>query len=105
VSFWGNVLLTILLKLIPKSYFLRNLTLYQKKKLNLAWQCVPAFPSDNEKHKNRKILSKPAWAKQPRSYFKNNQRISAGGIAQVKEHVPSKCKNSEFKSQYGKSLL
>jgi hypothetical protein len=104
VSLWGKVLLTILLKLIPKSYFLRNLTFYpKKKKLNLAWQCVPAFPSDNEKHKNRKIVSKPDWAKHARSYFKNNQRVKCWRYSS--SDLPSKCKNREFKPQYTKPLL
>jgi hypothetical protein len=35
---------------------------------------VPAIPSDNEKHKNKKIVFRPAWAKIARPYFKNNQR-------------------------------
>jgi alpha-N-acetylglucosamine transferase len=68
------MLLKIWLKLIPKLISLK-IQLFIQKMLNLAWQCVPAFPSDNEKHKNRKIVSKPAWAKQAIPYFKDKQRV------------------------------
>jgi hypothetical protein len=36
----------------------------------MAWQHVLAIPSDNEKHKNRKIVLRTAWAKKARRYFK-----------------------------------
>jgi hypothetical protein len=87
-------------KLFPQKF---NFLSKKKKKLNLAWQCVPAFPSDNEKHKNRKIVSKPDWAKHARSYFKNNQRVKCWRYSS--SDLPSKCKNREFKPQYAEPLL
>jgi hypothetical protein len=39
----------------------------------LPWQCVLATPSDNEKHKNRKIVLRTAWAKKARRYLKKKK--------------------------------
>jgi hypothetical protein len=52
----------------------------------LPWQCVLATPNDNEKHKNRKIVLRTAWAKIARRYFKKiNREKRARGMAQVTE--------------------
>jgi hypothetical protein len=73
--------------------------------LNLAWQCVPAFPSDK---KSIKIGSScPGLPEQNNQdhISKITREKSAGGMAQVTDHLPSKCKNPEFKPQYGEPLL
>jgi hypothetical protein len=64
-----------LVEINSKKLFPQKFNFLSKKKVkSLACRCVPAIPSDNEKHKNKKIVFRPAWAKIARPYFKNNQR-------------------------------
>jgi hypothetical protein len=98
------VLLPIWLKLIPKLISLK-IQLFIQKMLNLAWQCVPAFPSDKKSIKiGRSCPGLPEQNNQDH-ISKITREKSAGGMAQVTDHLPNKCKNPEFKPQYGEPLF
>jgi hypothetical protein len=98
------VLLTILLKLIPKLISLKIQLFIQKM---LTWhgsECLP-FPVTMKSIKIGRLCPGLPGQKSQDHISKITREKSAGGMAHVTEHLPCKCKNPEFKPQYGKPLL
>jgi hypothetical protein len=54
---------------------------------------VPAISSSHEKHKNRKIVYRSAWAEKQDHVSKIRGEKSAGYMAEMTEHLLNKCKS------------
>jgi bisphosphoglycerate-dependent phosphoglycerate mutase len=65
---------------------------------------VSAIPSEEEKHINKRSCQGLSGQRKQEDISKVAKEKCARGMAQVTEHLPSKCKNPEFKPQYCQPL-